>query len=135
MNRLTVLIGFTVFFSHCLTAQVTSSTLTGRILSSKKEPVIGAVITTMHEPTGTVFKALTDEDGYYHLENMIVGGPYSVKINSIGYKNSSKDNVFLSLGKTGKVDAELEEATTELATIEVKISKNDVFDTRKTGTG
>ena len=135
MNRFLLLIVLTLFFANCLTAQVTSSALAGRVISTKNDPLIGAAIIITHEPTGTIFRAITDDNGYYQLENMIVGGPYSVKINYVGYKENSKNDLFLSLGKTGKIDAELEDATTELSEIEVKSSKNDAFDTRKTGVG
>jgi Carboxypeptidase regulatory-like domain len=114
---------------------VTSSAVAGRILSTKQEPLLGAAVVITHEPTGTVFKTITDDNGNYQLENMIVGGPYSLKISYVGYKDNAKTDVFLSLGKTGKVDIALEEATNELATVEVKSSKNDLFDGRKTGAG
>ena len=95
-----ILITFLSFGS--LAAQVTSSALKGRILSTKNDILMGAAVTTTHEPTGTVFRAITDENGYYQLENMIIGGPYVVKISYIGFKENSKNNIFLSLGKTGK---------------------------------
>lgn len=133
MNRSVLLAFFTLILGSFASAQVTSSALSGRILSLKNESLIGAAVTVTHEPTGTVFKALTDENGYFQLENMIVGGPYSVKTTYIGYKENAKTDVFLSLGKTGKVDISLEEAANELAAVEVKSSKNDPFDSRKTG--
>lgn len=135
MNRSILLAFFTLILGSSAAAQVTSSALSGRVLSVKNESLIGAAVTITHEPTGTIFKALTDENGYFQLENMIVGGPYSVKTTYIGYKENARTDVFLSLGKTGKVDVVLEEIASELATIEVKSLKNDPFDSRKTGVG
>jgi hypothetical protein len=135
MHRLLLTIFLYLFFTLFTYAQVTSSALAGQVLSIKNEPLIGAAVTTKHEPTGTIFRAIVDENGHYQLENLIIGGPYSVKISYIGYKDNEKNNIFLSLGKTSKVDMSLEEVRTELATVEVKSLKNDVFDSRRTGVG
>ena len=100
MNRFILTTVFIFILIQCIEAQVTSSAISGHIMSMKQEPLIGAAITITHEPTGTIFKALADDNGYYQLENMIIGGPYSVKISYIGYKDNGKTDVFLSLGKT-----------------------------------
>ena len=103
MNRLIIVCFFTGFSINFASAQVTSSALSGEVLSVKNEALIGAAITSTHEPTGTIFRAITDENGHYQIENMIIGGPYSVKVTYVGYKDNAKNAVFLSLGKTGKV--------------------------------
>ena len=96
MNRSILLAFFTLILGTFATAQVTSSASSGRVLSVKNESLIGAAVTITHEPTGTIFKALTDENGYFQLENMIVGGPYSIKTTYIGYKENAKTDVFPS---------------------------------------
>ena len=103
MKRLIIYCFFILCLTQLANAQVTSSALAGQVLSMKSESLIGAAITATHEPTGTIFRAVTDENGHYQIENMIIGGPYSVKVTYVGYKDNAKNAVFLSLGKTGKV--------------------------------
>ena len=44
-------------------AQVTTSTLQGRVVDQNGEPVIGAAIVAQHEPSGTVYGAVTNLEG------------------------------------------------------------------------
>jgi len=39
----------------------------------------------------------------------LVGGPYEVTISYIGFKSHSKNNIYLSLGKTQNIDVALAE--------------------------
>ena len=59
-------------------AQITTSGISGRV-TSQGEDVIGATITATHEPSGTVYRAVTNIDGRYTIQGMRVGGPYMYK--------------------------------------------------------
>ena len=43
---------------------------------------------------------MTDKDGNYRIQNMRIGGPYTVKVSFIGYSPSSYTEVILKLGET-----------------------------------
>ena len=47
-------------------AQITTSGISGRV-TSQGEDVIGATITATHEPSGTVYRAVTNIDGRYTI--------------------------------------------------------------------
>lgn len=69
-----------------VTAQITTSGISGRV-TSQGEDVIGATITATHEPSGTVYRAVTNIDGRYTIQGMRVGGPYKVQVAYVGQKN------------------------------------------------
>jgi Carboxypeptidase regulatory-like domain/TonB dependent receptor len=130
-----LLLGFFCFtFIVHTHAQITSSAMSGKVLNNKKETLLGASVVATHEPTGTVYRVVCDENGVFQIENMNTGGPYLVKTSMVGFKEGLQKNVFLTLGNTTKVDFILEESTTELNQIEVVSKKNDLFDGSKSGT-
>jgi hypothetical protein len=65
-------------------AQVTTSSISGKITDSNKEAIIGATIQAVHEPSGTHYGAITNIDGRYSIQGMRAGGPYKVEISYIG---------------------------------------------------
>lgn len=67
------------FMFLCLSvafAQVTTSNIKGVVSEGEGIPLMGANITAIHTPTGTVYGAISNEDGRYNLLNLRVGGPY-----------------------------------------------------------
>jgi hypothetical protein len=128
---------FLLYIGLCtqiVTAQVTSSAMSGKVMSPKGETLLGSVVIALHEPTGTKYTVLCDDNGVFHIENMTTGGPYTVKSSLIGYKESTQSNVFLSLGNASKVDFTLEEVNTELQVVEILSKKDNLFDGRRSGT-
>lgn len=112
-------------------AQITSSSINGKITDSKGETLPGVAIIAMHLPTGLKYATQADANGKYFIPNMNSGGPYTVKTSFIGYKESVKENIILSLGENQKISFQLAESTTNLA--EVAITAN--LEDNKTGTG
>ena len=60
----------------------------------------GANVVAVHTPTGTTYGAATNIDGRFNLVNLRVGGPYTITVSYVGYKDQSFTDVFLTLGKT-----------------------------------
>ena len=46
----------------------------------QKQPVAGASVIAIHEPSGTSYEATTRADGRFFIPNMRVGGPYTVTV-------------------------------------------------------
>ena len=65
-------------------AQVTTSSLGGRIVDEAGEPLVGAAVIAVHTPSGTQYSAVANEEGRYVINGMRSGGPYSVEISFIG---------------------------------------------------
>ena len=73
-------------------AQVTTSSMSGRV-TDEIGPVVGATVVAVHQPTGSQFYAVTDAKGYYRLNGITAGGPYTVTVACMGYA----DNVFTDI--------------------------------------
>ena len=67
----------------CADAQVTTSAINGLVLDDNKEPVIGATVTAVHEPSGTLYGTVTNMDGRYTIQGMRTGGPYKVEVSYV----------------------------------------------------
>ena len=58
--------------------------MTGIVTNTQQEPVAGASVIAIHEPSGTTYEAVTRTDGRFSMPGMRVGGPYSVTIAYVG---------------------------------------------------
>lgn len=94
-------------FAICATAQVTTSALNGQVTDENNQPVIGASVTAVHNPSGTRYRATTNKDGRYTIQGMRTGGPYSVKVSYLGYGERLYEKLYLELGVSTPINVEL----------------------------
>ena len=85
-------------------AQVTSSAISGRVLDSSGQPVAGATVTIVHEPSGTTKVTTTGPDGRYAAQGLRVGGPFDVKVSKDGQVAAEQDNVYLQLAQESAIN-------------------------------
>lgn len=132
MSRL-LLLACILFASVAAWSQVTTSSISGIVTDDKGEPLPGATVVATHTPSGTTYGTATQASGIYNIPGMRIGGPYTVKISFIGYKEQVTENVFLSLGVATDVKGKLVDQSTELAEIIVTSDRNDIFSSDRTG--
>jgi hypothetical protein len=113
----TIILIFIMCLSFSAFAQVTTSNIKGLVLDENSEPLPGANVVAIHTPTGTKYGAATNFDGRYNLLNLRVGGPYTITISYIGYKEQVFNDVYLTLGKTENIDVSLAEDSQQLDTV------------------
>lgn len=116
-----------------LQAQVTTSGINGKVTSKASESLPGATVIVEHIQSGTQYGCITDVNGYYHISNMRVGGPYTLKVSFVGYKTTSIENIMLNLGQTMGVNVIMEDASSQLSGVEVIAVKNALMDGNRTG--
>ncbi len=85
-------------------AQVTTSGARGIVTDADGQPVAGATVTIVHEPTGTVTTGTTGLSGQYTSQNLRIGGPFSFTVSGEGVVSSRVENVYTSLGDTSVVN-------------------------------
>lgn len=88
-------------------AQVTTSSIRGTI-TDNGEPLEHAAVVATHHPTGKLYGTTTNAEGHFSLSGMRVGGPYTIVISFLGYKDTIYENVELPLGETVVFNTELE---------------------------
>lgn len=104
MRRLLLLL-ILLSATHLTYAQgVTTSSMKGKIVDENSEALIGATITARHEPTGSFYGTVTDEIGNYRMDNLKVGGPYTVSVTYVGQEDVVMKNVYLRLGEPFRND-------------------------------
>nr|WKN39396.1 TonB-dependent receptor [Tunicatimonas sp. TK19036] len=109
----------------------TTASMNGVVTDENGDPIPGASVQAIHVPTGSEYVNASNEDGYFRLANMRVGGPYTVTISFVGYQNLVRENIYLDLGQTYNIDGVLSESVTELA--DVVISAGGLIDGNRTG--
>ena len=92
-------------------AQVTTSTLAGKVSDQNGEPVPGAAIVAVHVPSGTLYGATTNGDGRYTIQGMRTGGPYKVEFTCLGYQTVEFTDVTLQLGEIYNINAKITESS------------------------
>ena len=116
-----------------LTAQVTTSSISGVIVDDANIELEGANVVATHIPTGTTYGAVTNQDGRFNMVNMRVGGPYTVSISYIGFNQQDFDNIFLTLGKSETISLAMTPDSQELEDVVVTANASDVFSSDRTG--
>jgi len=114
-------------------AQITTSSLGGRIVDNNGQPVPGVAVVATHTPSGTNYGVVTNNEGYYTINGMRSGGPYSVEVSSLGYTTATYTGVTLQLGETYTLNAELIEESLSLGEAVVIATPASKFSTEKTG--
>ena len=114
-------------------AQVTTSALSGKVaMAADGEPVIGATVQAVHEPSGTRYNTVTNVDGRYAIQGMRVGGPYKVSVSYIGYNKKEFTGITLQLGETYNLNAKMSEDASQLEEVVVSAHASK-FAGEKTG--
>lgn len=111
----------------------TTAALSGTVKDQTGTALPGATVIAIHTPTNTQYVASTNTDGYYNIQNMRVGGPYTVTTSYIGYQEQRISSVNLALGQTARVDFSLAESSRQLGEVEIVGEQNDVFNQDRTG--
>ena len=87
----------------------------------------------IHVPSGTKYGTSSRANGRYVIPNVRVGGPYTVTVSVIGYKTSSRDNVYTIVSQTTDVNFILTEETIQTAEQVVTAERNSVLNSTRTG--
>ena len=111
---------------------VTTASINGTVTDDGGSTLPGAVVTAVHEPTGTRFSAVSRADGRYNIRSMRVGGPYTVSASMTGFATQKRDNVFLQLGEDETIDFKLSVESIE-ESLTVVASANPLINSSKTG--
>ena len=112
---------------------VTRASLTGFVTDDTGEPLPGANVVAIHEPSGTEYGTSTRNNGIYTLQNLRIGGPYTVIATFIGFQEAREEDLFLSLGETQRLNIELTDEGVELEGVTVTAITDDVLNSERTG--
>ncbi len=132
MKRL-LLTALCAFSSYLLFSQETTSQILGTI-SDGKAGLGGATVVALHTPTGTKYTTTTRKDGRFNLAGLRVGGPYTITVTYVGFKEEKQDNVTLTIGQDYAADFTLTPDSRQLSEVIVTGARqNKIFNNSRTG--
>ncbi len=104
-------------------AQETTSAIRGFVSGPSGAPVSGASVIVTDTRTGTRRALTTDGSGQFTLQNLNVGGPYSVEVGAAEFQSARVDGVFLTLGDTADLSLRLDAAAAGMDVVVVTASQ------------
>ncbi|ARK13282.1 TonB-dependent receptor [Fibrivirga algicola] len=123
----------TVLFGSGAMAQVTTGAINGIVTDSKGEGLPGATVVATHEPSGTRYGTTCNVSGRYTLPTVRVGGPYTIKVTFVGYKEQTTNNVFVNLGTAADANFRMTDEGTSLNEVVITTNRSDIFSSDRTG--
>ena len=115
---------------------VTTGSLTGTVTDERQQPIAGASVIAIHQPSGTTYETTTRADGRFSIIAMRVGGPYAVTVSYSGtgtaFEPATQDAVEINLG----VATDLNLQVTAIAvqeSVTVVGTSDTVFSSNRTG--
>lgn len=105
--------------SISLMAQVTTSSISGKITDSNKATLPGATIVATHTPSGSQYYAVADANGTYRLLNIRPGGPYTIEVRMVGFQTVKQEGITATLGETKILNLRLKEEAVGLNEVAV----------------
>ncbi len=105
--------------SISLMAQVTTSSISGKITDSNKGTLPGATVVATHTPSGSQYYAVADANGTYRLLNIRPGGPYTIEVRMVGFQTVKQEGIVATLGETKILNVRLNEESVGLGEVSV----------------
>jgi hypothetical protein len=112
---------------------VTTSAVSGIVTDEAGNPLENAIVTAVHEPSGTSYRGTARAGGAYTILNMRVGGPYRVTAALVGYTPGTRSGVQLVLAQTLRLDFALVAQAVQVTGIEVSAERDPVLNAGRTG--
>ena len=104
-------------------AQNTTGNISGSVKADNGEVLVGATITVLHVPTGTVYNAQSRKSGLFDVSNVQPGGPYAVTVSYVNYQSEKREDIYVALGDVVRVDVILSSKIDKLKDVTVTTSK------------
>ena len=139
MNRkytilLMVVLAAALMLPSALTAQgLTSAAITGKVTDRSGQPLVGANVILVHNPTGTSYGTSTRDDGGYNLPNLRVGGPYTLTVSYVGFAKEEIRDIYLQLSQQQTFNVSLAEQAVQTGEVVVTAERTGILSPARTG--
>ncbi|MDF1610847.1 TonB-dependent receptor [Stygiobacter electus] len=130
---LTLLFAVLMFSYGTMYSQTTTASINGLVVDQNGNPLPGANIIVVHQPSGTKYSTISRDNGRYNLNGLRVGGPYKVTVSFVGYETQINDNVYLNLGVSTDINFTLKDASVGMSEVTVSAKRDAIFSSDRTG--
>jgi len=94
-------------------AQSTSGTIRGYVQTPSAQPAVGAKVTVTDTRTNSKRSTTTNENGAFNLSGLAIGGPFTIAVQSLEYKDALITEVYTNLSAAVSFNIALEEGMIE----------------------
>ncbi|MBE7177850.1 MAG: TonB-dependent receptor [Mucilaginibacter polytrichastri] len=109
-------------FGNGAWAQTTQASISGTITDAQKEPLPGATITVKNESTGFTTRTAANAQGFYSFKELPLGGPYTVKVQVVGFGEQTRNGYQLNQGDAVRVNLAMQQESQNLQVVQVDAS-------------
>jgi hypothetical protein len=113
---------------------VTTSAVNGFVTDKSGKSVAGAVITVVHEPSGTRASTTTRANGQYTLSGLRVGGPYTVSVEAKEFQPQAQKEIYLSLNEVQVLNFTLSSEVVAMEAFHVTETRDTTFNAGRMST-
>ena len=107
-----------VFGASALSAQgVTTGAIAGTVTNQQGAAIAEAQVQIVNSATGYSAGASTRENGYFFVQGLEVGGPYTVRVRRIGFQPVERAGIMVTLNRATRVDVQLIQAAQQLESV------------------
>jgi outer membrane receptor protein involved in Fe transport len=134
LTTLSALLALTIGAVGRLDAQgVTTAAVTGTVTDQNGGPLAGFQVVITHGSTGATAGVLTRADGRYFLPGLQPGGPYTIRVEGLGYASEIREGVTLALSQTARFDFALRTQAVALEGLDVTATRDPAISKTRTG--
>ncbi|WP_420575106.1 carboxypeptidase regulatory-like domain-containing protein [Kordia sp.] len=112
-------------FSLTLQAQETTGRLEGKINDSKNQPIAFADIIITDTETNFKYGSISQESGFYIVNNLPPGNTYKIEVRFLGYRTETLENITINLGATTTKDFILKEEDEALDAVVLNVDRSN----------
>lgn len=116
---------------------VTTGAMSGVVTNAQSQPIVGASVIAIHEPSGTTYEAVTRADGRFSILGMRVGSPYTLIVNYVGtgtaFEPQTITDLSVTLGGQTDVPVGVKSIAVQESITVTGTSPDAVFSSSRTG--
>ncbi|MGH7677010.1 MAG: carboxypeptidase regulatory-like domain-containing protein [Gemmatimonadaceae bacterium] len=116
---------FALFAAASLSAQgVTTGAISGTVANEQGAGLGSVQVQITNRSSGYSTGTTTRDNGFYFVQGLEVGGPYTVRVRRIGFEPQETNDVVVNLSRTTKLDFTMKAAAQQLASVVTTASAN-----------
>src|SRR5687768_7501733 len=112
---------------------VTTGAITGTVTGPQGEPVSAAQVVITNRRSGYSTGTITRSTGQYNIQGLEAGGPYTVRVTSIGFEAQERNEIYVRLSAATRVDFNLSVQAVALDALDITVSRTADFSPTRTG--
>ncbi|QEL04359.1 TonB-dependent receptor [Olivibacter sp. LS-1] len=119
MKQLILLLFIFLIAKQPIFSQTTQASIAGKVSDETDQPIAGASVQVRNESTGFTTKTSTSTSGDFNFKELPLGGPYTVRVQFIGYGEQIRTGYTLNQGDVVRISVKMAESSQNLDAVEI----------------